>query len=170
MMNRLLPLALLCALAIGLSACQKPAQSLQPIEPTRSTASAVDGMLLLDYPGPKGQIHYGDGEVAFFSDTVEMTATALKPESQRKILAIYTQDMAKTDWDKPHGHWIDARSAFFVAGSRKTGSMGPTLASFASRADADGFARQNGGKVFTFQQLTPDMVQLDGGVVHDEKM
>jgi copper chaperone NosL len=157
-------------LLFGLAACQQQEKVVTPVEPTRETASAIDGMLLADYPGPKGQIHYSDGQVLFFSDTVEMTATALKPESQKKITAIFTQDMAKTDWAKPQGHWIDARTAYFVVGSRMTGSMGPTLATFANKADADRFAGQNGGKVMQFNELKPDMVQLDGVVVHDANM
>ena len=53
---------------------------------------------------------------------------------------IYVQDMARADWERPRGHWIDATAAFYVKGSRKHGSMGPTLASFAQEADARAFA------------------------------
>ena len=48
--------------------------------------------------------------------------------------------------------------------------MGPTLASFALQQDAEKFAQEFGGKVLHFDQVTPEMVDLTGGVVHDEHM
>jgi len=80
------------------------------------------------------------------------------------------QDMAKADWERPTGHWIDARSAFYVFGSRKKGSMGATAASFASAADAQAFVAANGGKVVSFAEVTPAMVDLSGGALHDTRM
>ena len=41
-------------------------------------------------------------------------------------------------------------------------------ASFGSEADAQAFAGKNGGKVLRFDQITIDMVSLDGGVIRDE--
>lgn len=135
------------------------------------TTCALDGMLLAHFPGPKAQIHYdGSAEPDFFCDTVEMFALLLKPEQARIVRAVYVQDMAQADWDKPRGHWIDARQAFYVIGADRPGSMGPTIASFAAEADATGFAGRHGGKVLRFAQVTPDMVVLDGGVLRDQKM
>ena len=67
----------------------------------------------------------------FFSDTVEMFNTLRRPEQVRVVKGAWVQDMAQADWELPRGHWTDARSAFYVRGSRRHGSMGPTLASFA---------------------------------------
>jgi len=137
------------------------------LEPGADTACALDGMLLADFPGPKGQILYDQGAPDFFCDTVELVAALLVPEQQRRVVAVYTQDMAQASWDKPQGHWIDARTAFYVVGSRRTGSMGPTLGTFAREGDAQAFARDNGGSVLRFAEITPQMVMLDGGVVKD---
>jgi copper chaperone NosL len=128
---------------------------------------SMDGMLLSDFPGPKGQILYAQGKPEVFCDTVELVSALIAPEQERRVAAAYTQDMANTSWDKPQGHWIDARTAYYVAGSRRAGSMGPTLASFAERRDAETFARDNGGKVLRLAEITPDMVSLDGGVLKD---
>jgi copper chaperone NosL len=155
-----------------LVACdQQPAQTLAPVEITRATACSLDGMILADYPGPKAQIHYA-GQTApdFFCDLMEMFNVTLKPEQARKVMAIYVQDMGQTDWDNPQGHWIEARSAFYVLGSRKMGSMGPTLGSFAKEEDARKFAAAWGGKVLKFGEVTPSMVALDGGALHDQRM
>ena len=139
----------------------------QALEVRDDTACALDGMLLAEFPGPKGQILYDHGPPDFFCDTVELVSTMLAPEQRKRVVAVYTQDMAATSWDKPQGHWIDAKAAFYVMGSRKTGSMGPTLATFAREGDAQAFARDNGGKVLRFAEIKPEMVTLDGGVLKD---
>lgn len=150
--------------------CERQARMVSPQEIASDTACALDGMLLMDYPGPKAQLHYDQGEPDFFCDTMEMFAIYLRPEQKKRVIGLFTQDMGKTDWVKPQGHWIDARAAFYVSGSKRKGSMGPTLASFASNEDAEAFAKQYGGKVLRFGEVTIDMVGLDGGVVHDERM
>lgn len=158
--------------AVLLAACgQQAAQTLAPLEITRDTACSLDGMTLADYPGPKAQIHYaGQAAPEYFCDLMEMFNVTQKPEQARKVLAIYVQDMGQADWDNPQGHWIEARNAFFVSGSRKMGSMGPTLGSFAKEKDAKKFAAANGGRVLKFGEVTPAMVVLDGGALHDQPM
>ena len=46
--------------------------------------------------------------------------------------------------------------------------MGPTLASFAREEDARAFAGKEGGKVYRFEEVTPAMVVMDGGVLKDK--
>jgi copper chaperone NosL len=159
--------ALLACLAL-LSACSRT--PIQAKEPTRETSCALDGMILLDYPGPKGQIQYTNGETDFFCDTVELLSIYLRPEQQKRVKGIFTQDMGKAKWEDPRDNWIDARTAFYVAGSNLPGSMGPTFASFARAEDAQSFVAQHGGKVLRFNEITPQMVILDGGVIKDETM
>lgn len=136
-----------------------------------STSCELDGMLLADYPGPKAQVIYADAaSPAYFCDTVELLSTLLNPEQVRVVQAAYVQDMGRADWEQPRGHWIDARSAFYVRGSRRRGSMGPTLASFAQEADARRFAGEHGGTVLRFDEIRPEMVDLSGGARFDQKM
>ena len=165
--------ALWCASLAALllvAGCERQPGTALPREITKATVCSMDGMLLADHPGPKGQIHYEQGPPDFFCDTKEMIAIYLRPEERKRVVAVFTQDMAKADWQRPEGHWIDARDAFYVAGSALRGSMGPTLASFAREEDARTFAARYGGKVLRFQSITPDLVQLDGGVMRDERM
>lgn len=154
----------------GVAACGETSRTVQPLEIADSTACSLDGMVLKDYPGPKGQIHYEEGEPDWFCDTVEMFSVYLKPEQRKRVVAIWTQDMAKASWDQPKNNWIDAKSAFFVVGSKRKGSMGPTIASFAVQTDAAAFSQQFGGKVLRFEEVQPQMVDLTGGAAHDEKM
>lgn len=163
-------IALALAILGLVAACTREPAPPTAQEVTSATTCALDGMLLNDYPGPKAQIHYNDGTTEFFCDTVEMFSLLLQPESQRRVLAVYTQDMGQADWRQPRGHWIDARSAWYVQGSKRKGSMGPTLAAFARREDAEAFAGKYGGKVLRFDQVTPEMADLRGGAAHDERM
>ncbi|MDP1941920.1 MAG: nitrous oxide reductase accessory protein NosL, partial [Gallionella sp.] len=135
--RQLLGLAALVTLA-GLAACGERsggAKPLAPVEISASTSCELDGMLLADYPGPKAQIRYaGQTEPTFFCDTVELFNTLLTPEQVRKVDAVWVQDMGKASWEQPRGNWFDARTGFYVLGSKKHGSMGPTIASFAQEA------------------------------------
>lgn len=161
------------AAPLWLAACDSAgnAKALAPLEIDASTTCELDGMLLSDYPGPKGQIFYsGQDKPQFFCDTVELLHTLLQPEQVKALAAAYVQDMGKADWDKPQGYWIDAKTALYVIGGKRHGSMGPTIGSFAAEADAQAFAKQWGGKVLRFAEIRPDMVDLSGGALHDSKM
>ncbi len=157
-----------------LGACGRSSESSIPLAPAaidRNTVCALDGMLLADYPGPKAQIHYVDrAEPEFFCDLAEMFHLWLSPESVRQVRAIYVQDMGSADWDAPQGHWIDARTAWYVYGSSRHGAMGPAIASLATEAAARKFAGEFGGTVARFDGIQADQVLLDGGALHDRRM
>jgi copper chaperone NosL len=167
--------ALTGAAGLGsLAGCTKAdgsAQALQPVEIDRSTSCELDGMLLADYPGPKAQVRYaGQDKPSFFCDTVELFAVLLAGEQVRAMQAVYVQDMGQADWNAPQGHWTDAKTAVYVVGGKRHGSMGPTIGSFAQEADATRFAAEYGGKVVRFAEITPAMVDLSGGAQHDTRM
>ena len=168
---RQLMLATLAATA--LTGCEQSATAtaVAPVEINHGTSCTLDGMLLADYPGPKAQIHYaGQAEPDFFCDTVEMFHMVLNPEQVKAVRGLYVQDMGRANWDEPRGHWVDAKTAYYVPGSKRHGSMGPTIASFALQKDAAKFAAEYGGKVYRFSDITPDMAVLDGGAIHDGNM
>ena len=48
--------------------------------------------------------------------------------------------------------------------------MGPTVASFRLEADARAFIARDGGKLLRYAEVTPDMVDLSGGALHDGRM
>lgn len=172
-MNAIRRTLTLAVLTAALAACgpSETSTTVVPQEIGQGTSCALDGMLLADYPGPKAQIHYaGQADPDFFCDTVEMFNVYLNPEQVRAVRGLFVQDMGRADWDEPRDHWIEAKNAYYVHGSKRRGSMGPTIGSFAQEADAAKFAAEYGGKVYRFADITPDMVVLDGGAVHDSSM
>jgi copper chaperone NosL len=132
---------------------------------------ALDGMLLAEYPGPKGQLLVaGASQPEWYCDTLELLNLLLQPEQVRKLRGAWVQDMGRADWDLPRGHWVDARQAFYVLGSRRKGSMGATAVSFADAAAAQAFQAQHGGRVLTLADIRPEMIDLSGGALHDTRM
>ena len=153
--------AMLAAMTI-LAACSQAVLIVSAQEPGLDTACALDGMVLKDFPGPKAQVQYAEGKADYYCDLMELFAVLLAPEHKRKIAAVFVQDIGKTDWAKPSGHWIAAKDALFVVGSKKKGSMGPTFGAFSSAQDAAAFVQKEGGKVVPFDQVTAAMLDTGG--------
>ena len=147
--------------ALVLDACSQATVGAIAQEPLADTVCALDGMVLQDFPGPKAQVQYTEGKADYYCDLSELFAVLLAPEHKRKIAGVFVQDSGKTDWATPSGHWIAAKDALFVIGSRKQGSMGATFGAFSSAQDAATFVQEEGGKVVPFDQVTAAM--LDKG-------
>jgi copper chaperone NosL len=162
---RLRQLASVAAFVL-LGACSHAVQRGLAQEPGADTACALDGMVLQDFPGPKAQIQYAEGTPDFYCDLTELFAVLLAPEHKRAVAGLFVQDMGKADWAHPQGHWIAARTALYVVGSSKAGSMGPTFGSFASQQDAAAFVKQQGGRVVPFELITPAMVSARHAAAH----
>lgn len=119
------------------------------------------GMMISEFSGPKGEL-FKNGiteaqgkKVHKFCSTRDMFSFYLDPENKRNVTTMLVHDMSKSPWNAPNDeYFIDARSAWFVAGSNKTGAMGPTLASFSAQKDAQAFAEAFGGSVLTFNDIT----------------
>lgn len=156
--------ALALAVAAALGACSKAVSTAAAQEPTKETACALDGMILKDFPGSKAQIQYVEGKPDFYCDLMELFAVMLAPENKRAIAGVFVQDMGQADWNNPVGHWIAARDALYVVGSKKQGSMGPTFGAFSNAQQAAAFAQKEGGKVLPFNQITAAMLDTRGAM------
>lgn len=154
---------LMTVLALGLAACGESEQAqvnLDPVAIHSGDECHICGMIIQEWPGPKGEVIAAkSGQVMKFCSTNDMFSWVLQPENHHLNTAIYVHDMSQTPWDKPNDeHLIDARSAWYVVGSKKMG-MGATLASFATETAAIDFAKHEGGRVLTFAQITPEVLR-----------
>lgn len=170
--------ALFALALLALAACREEAASLP--DPVALTAEAVGHycqMDLLEHPGPKAQVHL-DGLSAplFFSQVRDAIAYMRMPEQSHAILAIYVNDMAiAPSWEQTGPeNWINAKDAFYVVGSDRTGGMGATeLVPFAQAAAAASFATAHGGTVLMLDQiqdsdvLTPVALEGEAGADDD---
>lgn len=130
-----------------------------PLELTRDSACAVCGMIIVDFPGAKAQIHYRKGKYSTFCSTLDMFLFYLQPDRPADIVALYVNDMGKADGTRPKGHWIDALKAFYVQGGDIMGPMGEALVPFEERKDAEAYREKHGGKIIAFTDVTMDMLQ-----------
>jgi len=151
--------------AFALAACTHSSANLPAIDPSDDAACALDGMLLRDFPGPKAQVRFVDGKTSYFCDVMELLGEMLAPEQHRATSSFYVQDMGRTDWQQPRGHWIAARDALYVFDGKAQGSMGAAIASFSQQVDAETFIRKEGGRMLRFDQITPAMLNSTSGGV-----
>ncbi len=154
-------LAMLCLWCIGLllGGCSEELDSISVPAPQtieEHEECHVCGMIITRFPGPKGEVFVHHQTDAFkFCSTRDLFAWLLQPDSAALVEAVYVHDMAQTDWAHPDDtRMIDARTAWYVAGSKAHGAMGPTLASFRSREDAEAFARTEGGHILHYDDIT----------------
>lgn len=118
------------------------------------------GMMIANYPGPKGELaSKGEENVFKFCSTRDLFAYYLQPENTHRAVAMYVHDMAELPWGSPDDdHFIDAKTAFYVWGSSQKGAMGATLGSFAEHKHATAFAEQYGGEIYTFEDITLELI------------
>lgn len=146
--------------AITLAGCssdeQQTAAKPDPVHFDSGDECHVCGMVITNFPGPKGQAFTERQQhTRKFCSTKDMFAWFLQPENENRDHTLYVHNMAETHWDHPDDtHLIDAREAFYVVGSERTGAMGPTLASFETESEATDFAATYGGEILSFDDIT----------------
>jgi copper chaperone NosL len=119
------------------------------------------GMLITRFDGPKGEVFRKEtGDQVFkFCSTRDLFSYYLDPENKRNVAQMFVHDMSKMPWGNnsiDDKHLIDAKTAWYVAGSEKMGAMGETLVSFSLQNDARAFAKEFGGTVIIFSDITYD--------------
>ena len=141
--------------------------SLDPVAFHSSDACHICGMVILDFPGPKGQA-VERNHVKKFCSTAEMFSWHLQPENRILQARLYVHDMAQSHWDHPDdGHLIDATQAWYVAGTPLEGAMGASLASFADKQAAEALAAEyQGATVVHFGEIDQEFLQQAAAAQH----
>jgi copper chaperone NosL len=151
-------LVILLALFSGCTS-QSASSAPSPVELTRDESCSLCGMIPVNFPGAKAQIHYESRQMEQFCCTLDLFTYYLSPGGPTRITAIYVNDMGKADYEHPEGHWIEAREAFFVFGGDVMGIMGEALVPFALREDADVYVKKYGGSMVKFDEVTLEMLR-----------
>ncbi|WP_262382589.1 nitrous oxide reductase accessory protein NosL [Pseudomonas proteolytica] len=126
----------------------------------------VCGMVISEFPGPKGQV-VEQGAAKKFCSTAEMLGWWLQPENHHAQSKLYVHDMGRSHWDTPDdAHLIDAKTAYYVLGTGLKGAMGVVLASFAEQAVAQKVASDTGGRVLRFEEIDLALLQQPAGMSH----
>lgn len=129
----------------------------------------VCGMYPARYPKWMAQVIFKDGVLRAADSPLDLfrflhdMAKYDRKHGKDEIAAIYLTDFAK-------GGWVDAKRAYFVAGSSARGPMNNAdLPAFNGREAAEKFAAANGGRVLGFEQITAELIaNLEHeGAAHD---
>lgn len=130
------------------------------------------GMVITAFPGPKGELFEGrESQVRKFCSTRDLMSWYLQPENKPNSKDVFVHDMSRSDWNSPNDeHMINANNAWFVVGSSMKGAMGPTLASFAKKEQAEQFITQYGGKMLSFSEITMDILNMGSAMNMDRPM
>ena len=161
-------------LGLGLLACSKPEEAplnLAPVAFHNTDECHVCGMIITDFPGPKGQA-LSKRETKKFCSAAEMLGWWLQPENRIGDAKLYVHDMGRSDWAKPDdNHLIDATQAFYVvdlADSGLSGAMGAVLASFADEQAARKLAAIHKSRVMKFAEIDQTVLQKAAAMQHGQ--
>ena len=130
-----------------------------PTELSRQSVCYIDGMILLDYPGPKAQAITKNNETHYFCDVKGFLETWFDENRTFKIKSAFVQDFSGLKWGSYKDKWIQAEKAWYVFGSKLQGAMGQTMVTFSSNESAHAFMKENGGKVLGFDQINQDVLE-----------
>lgn len=155
-MKRLL---LITAAALSLAAC-KPDRSAGIPDPAALPDDAVGHycqMIVADHAGPKAQIFLKGAEAPlWFGQVSDAIAYLHDPERDGEIAAFYVTDTARAaSWAVPGDKaWTDGNKALYVLDSERKGGMGmPEAIPFATRAGAEAFAKEAGGRIVALSDV-----------------
>ncbi|NQZ93612.1 MAG: nitrous oxide reductase accessory protein NosL [Moritella sp.] len=128
----------------------------QAVKIEQADSCHLCGMTISNFPGPKGESYAStQDDINKFCSTRDLFGFILQPENKRQVKEVFVHDMSKTPWGQPNDeHFIDAKQAWFVIGSTKTGAMGQTLGSFSVKSDAEVFMQEFGGQLYQFDDIT----------------
>jgi len=149
-----------------LTACDGETIKSNPVELTRSANGYYCGMIVVDHPGPKAQVHEAHrSNPRWFSSVRDALVYLRLPGEAQKVTGVYVHDMGQADsWDKPQndGIWIRAEEAHYVIESSRRGGMGAKeTVPFANAELAEKFVDEFGGRVVAYRDIGDDYVLGD---------
>lgn len=126
---------------------------------TRDATCSSDGMMLMEFDGPKAQILWENGERSYFCEAREAFEFWTHPIQRNRIRAFYLQDFGGVEWGSYPDRWILAQDATLVIGSGKLGAMGISYVAFAKASDARIFQLENGGRALLLEEITAEVFE-----------
>jgi len=145
------------AMCVALAGCKGDTETAaSPREPEPGNLGFYCRMALSEHQGPKGQILLKGVKDPFWFSSVRDALTYVSQDivSEREMAGFWVNDMGQGTWEKPApGSWIDARTAWFVVGSKMSSGMGGGEAvPFKEKSAAAAFAHDHGGRVTDYAE------------------
>jgi len=146
------------ALLLGLALAAVPTPATEPRRAGPRDVCPVCGMVVALHGDWIAQVVLEDGSALFFDGSKDMFRYLLARErydpqrADRPVAGVFVTTYYELEV-------IPAKSACFVVGSDVLGPMGAELVPHASRAEAEEFRRDHGGRsIVVFQEVTPELL------------
>jgi copper chaperone NosL len=138
-----------------------------PVNLNKTHSCASDGMIILNYNGPKAQILWKDGTRSFYCEVKEAFYDFLDISKNRMIKGFFVQDFSYLEWGSYFDKWILAKDAFYVIDSSKNGAMGITYVPFSKDDAAIKFFLENGGVIVKFSDIDFNVLSHSSSLLKD---
>lgn len=156
------------AVLLGLLFAAAPASATSPRRPGPDDVCPVCGMVVSLYDEWVAQVVLEDGSALFFDGSKDLFRYLLDRDrlahdrAQVAVTAVFVTGYYEVKA-------IPAREAWFVVGSDVLGPMGAELVAHASRAEAEEFLHDHGGRAIVgYEEITAELLaaldQAKGGV------
>ena len=140
-----------------------------PREPDSRATGYYCGMALTEHTGSYGQLLLRGWDEPLWFSSVRDALTYIGQDlvNEEEIAGFWVNDMGAGPWGRPApATWVEASSAWYVLGSRKTAAMGGLeVVPFKERAKAEVFASEFGGRIVAYADARKD---VSGALVANE--
>lgn len=140
-------------------------EDVYPVNLNKSHICACDGMILINYNGPKAQILWKDGSRSFYCEVKEAFYDYLDSIKSKRIKAFFVQDFSYLDWGSYIDKWILAKEVVYVIDSSKDGAMGITYVPFSKLDYANKFFLLYGGKMVKFDEIDLNILSISSALL-----
>jgi len=131
---------------------------IEPINLTNEHSCDCDGMVIVEYKGPKAQILWKNGKRTLYCEVKEAFFEILDDVKGKRVSAIFVQDFSNISWGSYVDKWMKAEDAYYIIDSDKDGAMGITYVPFSIIDEALEFKENNNGKLLNFKDIDIDVL------------
>lgn len=139
--------------------------SAAPIEVSKEESCLIRHVKLYKDPAWIATVETKAGKTAYFSSPKSMFEYYYNPKKYTHLGALTPDDIKTvtvTDFNTLQA--IDGKKAFYVYGSRNISPAGDDLPAFATRTEAELYAKQHRGmRIFAFDEVKASLISLLNG-------
>jgi copper chaperone NosL len=154
-------------LSVSLFYFFRPNIVLTPINLNKNHSCVSDGMIIINYNGPKAQIVWKDGSRSFFCEVREAFYESLDKIKNKKIQAFYVQDFSNIEWGSYIDRWVLANKVYYVVDSDKDGAMGLTYVPFSDLNAAENFIKLYNGRLLSYNEINRNTLSNSSNLLKD---
>ncbi|QQG46859.1 MAG: nitrous oxide reductase accessory protein NosL [Candidatus Azosocius agrarius] len=138
-----------------------------PVNLSNQNVCSNDGMIIVDYKGPKAQIVWKDGTISFYCDVKEAFFEWIDLVKRKRIKKFFVQDFSSVKWGSYTNNWIEAHKVVYIIDSLKYGAMGISYVPFSDIIYANLFLNKYGGVIVNFDDIIKEVLIKSNEILED---